>query len=74
MKFIKPNMCRFVRPFSAIFEVVTSYKLHDFFLSKRFDRRHDSRIYTKESNGIHLLTILTPFWVVDSFVLSWKVI
>jgi len=30
MKFIKPNMCRFVRPSSAIFEV----KLYTFFKKK----------------------------------------
>jgi len=48
--------------------------LHDSFLSRRSDRRHDSRIYARESNGIHLLIILRPLfeWWTHSFLKTHK--
>jgi len=44
--------------YKFIFNTVTSCGIHDSFLSKRSGRRHDSWIYARESNRIHLLTIL----------------
>jgi len=40
--------------------VATSCGLHDSFLLRRSGRRHDSRIYARESNESHLLTIVNP--------------
>jgi len=46
---------------SIVYDAVMSCGLHDSFLSKRSGRCHDSWTYARESNGIHLLTILKPF-------------